>query len=136
MLASLASLELALNRLCQALAELNTPLIKGVDVPDGALDKGEMLVVDNEGTKSARGDGALDEDAGCWSVAQKGLVLEELLFDALGAELFLALADHQRFGLGEKVARQHDLVLVVGDGVVGLGRQDKVGRDELGALVE
>ena len=61
-------------------------------------------------------------------------------YEVVGSAFFLdlvrCLADHERFGLGEVVRRQHLLMLVVLDWVVGLGGKDEVGGDELGTLVQ
>jgi len=56
-LADLAlALKLAENALGELLAELDAPLVVRVDVPDGALDKGEVLVVGDQSTKRTGGD--------------------------------------------------------------------------------
>ena len=51
------------------------------------------------------------------------------------ADLILSLSERQSFGLSEEVAQQDAVVLRVGDGVVGGGRGDEVGRDQLRSLV-
>jgi len=135
-LADLAlALELAEDALGKLLAELNTPLVVGVDVPDGALDKGEVLVVGDQSTKRTGGD-LLCKDGSGGPVAEESLVGNELVGSALGLDSFGGLADHEGLGLGEEVGGKHALVLVVVNGVVGLGGQDEVGGNELGALVE
>ena len=106
-------IELLEDLLGQDLAELDAPLVEAVDVPDGALGEGEVLVVDDEGAQLGGADGAADEDRRRRAVAQEPLVRDQVVLGALGAD-----------------------VEVVGDGVVGLGRQNEVGGDELGALVD
>lgn len=129
------AIELAENALGKLLAELNTPLVVGVDVPDCALNESEVLVVSDQSTESTRGD-LLGEDRSGRPVAEEGLVGNELAGGALFLDGFGGLADHEGLGLGEEVGGEHALVLVAVDGVVGLGGEDEVGGDQLGALVE
>lgn len=128
--------ELLENLLGKDLAQLNAPLVEAVDVPDGTLDKSQVLVVDNQGAQLSRADDIAHQDGGGWSVAEEALVRDEILGRALSSELVVSLADHESLGLGKVVGCQHLLVQVVPDGVVGLGGQDEVGGDQLGALVD
>lgn len=118
------------------LAKLNTPLIERVDVPDGALRKGEMLVVDDQRTQFRRADIAADQDTCSWAVAEEDLMWHQVLGGALSLDFLGRLSDHQGLGLSKVVGGQHLLVHVVGDRVVRLGSQDEVGWDQLGALVD
>lgn len=87
-LADLAlAVELAEDALGELLAELDTPLVEGVDVPDGALDESEVLVVSDQGTESTGGD-LLGQDGGGGPVAEEGLVGNELIGSALGLDGF------------------------------------------------
>jgi hypothetical protein len=129
------AIELAENALGKLLAELDAPLVEGVDVPDGALDESEVLVVGDQRTERTGGD-LLGQDRSGGPVAEESLVGNELVGSALGLDGFGGLADHEGLGLCEEVGGKHTLVLVAIDGVVGLDGQDEVGGDELGALVE
>lgn len=120
----------------QDLAQLDTPLVKGVDVPDGSLGEGEVLVVDNQSTQLGGADVATDQDAGGGAVAEEDLVGNKLLGGTLGADLVSGLADHQSLGLSKVVGCKHLLVDTIANGVVALGSQDEVGGDQLGALVD
>lgn len=120
----------------QRLAQLDTPLIEAVDIPDSTLGKGEVLVVDDQGAELSRTNDAADEDRGRGSVAEEALVGDEVLRGTLSADLLVCLANHESLGLGKVVGSQHLLVDVAGGGVVGLGGQDEVGGDELCALVD
>ena len=131
----LVVVKLRLDLLGQRLAELNTPLVEAVDVPDGTLGESEMLVVNDQGTKSGRCD-LVGQDGGSGSVTQEGLVSDKVLRRTLSLDLIRRLSDHERLGLGEEVGCKHLLVLVALDRVVALGGEDEVGWDELGALVE
>jgi hypothetical protein len=129
------AVELAKDALGELLAELDAPLVERVDVPDGALDESEVLVVGDQGTESTRGD-LLGQDGGGGPVAEESLVRNELIGSALGLDGFGGLSDHEGLGLCEEVGGEHALVLVAVDGVVGLDSEDEVGGNELGALVE
>lgn len=124
------------NLLGQDLAQLNTPLVKAVDVPDGTLGKGEVLVVHDQGTQLGGTNGAADKDGGRGSVSKEALVRNKLLGSTLGTDLIVCLADHESLSLGEVVGREHLLVEIVADRVVRLGGEDEVGGDQLGALVD
>lgn len=128
-------LQLLLDILSENLAQLNTPLVEGVDVPDRTLDEGDVLVVGDQSTQGGRGD-LLSQNGGGGPVAQEGLVRDEVLRGVLGLDLLGGLADHQGLGLGQEVGGQHALVLAALDGVVRLGGHDEVRGDELGALVQ
>lgn len=127
--------ELRQDLLGQNLTEFDTPLVEAVDVPDGTLSESDVLVVGDERTKSSRGD-LLGKNAGGRSVAQEGLVGNEVLGCALSLDILRGLAYHQSLGLRKVVGCQHLLVLVVLDRVVRLGRKDEVGRNELSTLVQ
>jgi hypothetical protein len=129
------AVELAENALGKLLAELDAPLVERVDVPDGALDESEVLVVSDQQAERAGGD-LLGQDRGGGPVAEESLVGDELVGSAFGLDGFGGLADHEGLGLCEEVGGEHALVLVAVDGVVRLDGQDEVGGDELGALVE
>lgn len=135
-LAAAGLVELLENLLSKDLAQLNAPLVEAVNVPDGTLDESQLLVVDNQSTQLSRADDISHQDGCRWSVAKEALVRDKLLGGALSSELVVSLADHESLGLGKVVGCQHLLVQVVVDGVVGLGGQDKVGGDQLGALVD
>lgn len=129
------AIKLAKDALGELLAKLDTPLVEGVDVPDSALDEGEVLVVSDQSTESTRGD-LLGEDGSGGPVAEESLVRNELIGSTLSLDGFRGLANHEGLGLCEEVGGEHALVLVVVDGVVGLDSHDEVGGDELGALVK
>ncbi|KAF4506004.1 hypothetical protein G6O67_006134 [Ophiocordyceps sinensis] len=134
-LAAAGLVELLKDLLGQHLAQLDAPLVEAVDVPDGALGKRQVLVVDNQGTKLRRPNGASHKDRRRRPVAEEALVGHEIARRPLGLDLVISLADHEGLGLGKVVGGEHLLVKVVGRGVVRLRGEDEVGRDQLGALV-
>ena len=128
-------IQLLEDLLRQNLAQLNTPLIKAVDIPDGTLGEGEVFVVDNQRTQLGGANGASHQDGSRGSVTQESLMRDELLGGALGPDLLVGLSYHESLGLSEVVGGKHLLLQVVGNWVVRLSSQDEVGRDKLGALV-
>lgn len=124
------------NLLCQHLTQLDSPLVEAVDVPDGSLCEGEMLVVDNERAQLGWADVTADEHARRGPVSEEDLVRRQVIRGTFSLDLVHSLADHQGFGLREIVGGKHLLVQVVGDGIVRLGSQDEVGGNQLGALVD
>lgn len=128
-------LQLLLNLLRKDLAQLDTPLVEGVDVPDGSLGEGHMLVVGDQRTESSGCD-LLGEDGGRRAVTKEGLVRHQVLGRALSLDLLRGLADHQSLRLGKEVGCQHALVLSVLNRVVRLGGHEEVRWNKLGTLVE
>lgn len=131
----LVVVKLRLDLLGQRLAKLNTPLVETVDVPDGTLGEGQVLVVDNQRTQSGRGD-LVGQDGRRGAVTKERLVGNKLLGRSLSLDLIRSLADHEGLSLSKEVGGKHLLVLVVVNWVVALGSQDEVGGNELCALVE
>lgn len=120
----------------QDLAQLDTPLVEAVDVPDGSLSEGEVLVVGNQSTQLAGADGATNQDGRRGAVAEESLVGNQVARRALSLHLLVRLANHQSLSLGQEVGGKHLLLQVVGNGVVGLSSQDEVSGDQLGSLVD
>ena len=123
------------------LAEFNTPLVVAVDVPDNTLGEDLVFVHGNEGAQRFRRN-VVHHDGVGRLVAFEHLVRGEEcdFFFALAvlAEFFLSLGEgltvHQGFGLCKEVAEQ--LLVMVADLVVAVGRGDEVARNHLGALVD
>ena len=86
------------------LAQLNAPLVVGVDAPDRALDKRDVLVQGDELAERKRGQ-RVTEDRGRRTVALKAAGRDDLLGRALGAHLIGRLTKGERLGLGQEVAR-------------------------------
>ncbi len=129
------SLEFFLDLLSQHLAQFDTPLVEAVDVPDDTLCEDHVLVISNQRTESAWSD-HFGQDVGRRSVAQKGLVSNQLIWGTLSFDFIRGLADHESFSLSEEVGCQHSLVQSAFDGIVRLSGQDEVGGDEFGALMQ
>ena len=139
--AFIAADQTVVNAFAQFLAQLDTPLVEGVDAPDDALDEYLVFVHGDQRAQAARAD-AFDHDRVARTVARDHLVRRQFLHvglrDALIAQLRFGfgacLAEHQRLALGQAVGIQP--LVVVGDRVETDDRHNEVGRDQLGALVQ
>jgi len=129
------------NLLGELLTEFNTPLVVAVDVPDNALREDLVLVHGDESAKAFRAH-VVHHDGVRRLVAFEYLVRSEecdFFFGfAGGAEFFLSLGEslavHQSFRLGKEVGEQ--LLVVIANLVVAVGRGDEVARNHLGALMD
>ena len=125
----------------ELLAEFHAPLVVAVDVPDNALDEDLVFVHGDEGAERFRRN-VVHHDGVGRLVAFEHLVRGEEcdFFFALAvlAEFFLGLGErlavHQGFGLCKEVGKQ--LLVMIADLVVAVGRGDEVARNHLGALVD
>ena len=85
------------------LAQLDAPLVVGVDAPDRALDKRDVLVQGDELAECERGQ-RVTEDRSRRTVALKAAGRDDLLGRALGAHLIGRLTKGERLGLSQEVA--------------------------------
>ena len=99
----------------ELLAQLDAPLIVGIQTPHGALDEGDVLVQGDQLTDRERGQSHA-EDGGGRTVAGEHAGRNDLFRSALGADFLGGLAEGQRLGLGEVVAQEqlmHVLIAVL-----------------------
>merc|ERR1719339_718349 len=135
--------EFRLDLIGQLLTELNSPLVKTVDIPHNTLDKDLVLIHGNKSSQSV-GVQFLEDDGVGWPVALEYFVwqdlLQVLLADAAGLQLLPGLLGglslHQSLCLGKEVGHQDLVVHVVSDGVLGLGGDREVARDHACSLVD
>ena len=105
-------LELGNDAARELLAELDAPLIEGVDVPDGGLREDAVLVERDQLAERLRGE-ALREQRRARAVALEAAVRRRARSGrSLGAHLRLGLAEGERLALREHV-REQQIVLVV-----------------------
>ena len=125
------------NLLGKLLAQLDAPLVVGVDAPDRALDKRDVLVQGDELAECERGQ-RVAEDRGRRAIALKATGRDDLLGRALGTNLIGRLTKGERLGLGQEVAQEQlvDILAAVGRRVGGIGEGDEVGRNHHSALVQ
>ena len=117
----------------QRLAQLDPPLVEGVELPDHALGEHQVLVQRHQAAQRVRRE-LLGEDHVGRAVALHHPVGDDVIGRALGADLLLGLAERQRLGLGEHVRDQQ--VVMVAQRVQRLGERDQVDRDQPRALVD
>ena len=86
----------------QDLAQLDAPLIEGVDTPHGTLNKGDVLVQGDQLAQDRRGQGR-GHDRGRGTIAGEHAGGDDGLGRALGAHLLAGLAEGQGLRLGEEV---------------------------------
>ena len=120
----------------ELLAELDAPLVVGVDTPHDALDEGDVLVERDERAERVRRE--VDaEDGGRRPVALEDAGGNHPLGRALGADLVSGLAEGERLGLGEEVAEElMDVLAVVRNRVGRVDEGDEIRGDHTGALMD
>src|SRR5262249_13758325 len=117
------ALELRDDALGQGLAELDAPLVEGVDLPDRALGEDAVLVEGDELAERPRRE-LLREDRFRRPVAREDPVRHEPVRRPLGPDRLRRPAEGQRLGLREDVREQH--VVMSPEGVLRPGERDEV----------
>ena len=84
--------EFAHDLLREDLAELDAPLVEGVDVPDDALDE-DLVLVERDERAEREGRELVGEQRVRRAVAGEGLLRDKRLGDALGADFIGRLAE-------------------------------------------
>lgn len=124
------------DSLGQLLSEFDTPLVKGVDVPDDTLHEDLVFIHGNQSTKSSRSQ-FLEQNGVCGTVALENAVRYNVV-GSLGShflsDLLLSLANHQGFSLSKEVGQQNIMVLAIGNRVVSFDRCQEVARNKFGTL--
>src|SRR5258705_6672426 len=121
------------DALCQHLAKFDTPLVKGINVPDGALSKDTVFVECNQLAERFRCE-LVGEDCVRWTIALEDAMRDEPVRCAVRFHLLGRLAERQRLGLGEDIRQEY--VVMPAKGVECSVERDKVTRDELGPLMD
>src|SRR5208283_2941001 len=127
------ALQLRDNSLGQGFAQLDTPLVKRINVPDSALREDGMLVKGDE-FPQCFGRQPVDKDRVGWTVALEDPVGDEPIRRALGFYFLMGFAEGQRLGLGEDVRQKH--IVVPPQGVERLSKGDEVTGNEPGSLMD
>src|SRR3569833_4755724 len=129
------------DRLGQLIAEIYTPLVEGIDLPDDALHEDLVFVERNQGAERARIE-LLEQYRIGGPITRKCLVQQQPR-DLVGAHArraefcahFLAsLAAHQSLGLSKDVRQQN--AMMVADGVVTVDGREELAGNEPCALVD
>ena len=103
------ALELRDDTLGQDLAQLDAPLVEGVDLPDRPLGEDTMLIEGHQLAERSRSE-PFGEDRAGGAIALEDPVGDEPVRRPLGLDRFGCLAESQRLGLGEDV-RQEEVVM-------------------------
>ena len=97
------------NPLGQLLAQLDTPLVERVDVPNGTLCKDAVLVESDESTEAFRSE-SLGQNRVRWAIALEDSVRHEPVRRAFRLNLLGCLAESERFRLSEDI-RKEDIMM-------------------------
>src|SRR5262245_25101774 len=127
------ALEFRNNALGEHLAQLDAPLIEGVDMPDRPLGKNRLLVKSDEFAEDFRGE-PLGEDSIRWTVALEYASRYERIRRSFSLDLLGRLAEGQCLGLREHVGHEH--VMVPAEPIERLTKSDEITRDESRSLVD
>src|SRR5271168_3805887 len=127
------SLNLSDYVLGQHLAQLDAPLIEGIDLPDGALGKYRVLIEGDQLAQRFWCEFFRQEDVGR-AVALKDAMRNQPIRRPLSLYLLRRLSESQGLGLGKDVGQQY--VMVSPERVEGLLKTDEVNGNQPGALVD
>ena len=120
------------DALGEHLAQFHSPLVEGVDLPDGALREDSVLVKGDQLAQNLWRE-PIGQDRVRRPVAFKYAVGRQPVRRALGLHLLGRFPERQRLGLGKDVRHQH--VVMAAQGIERLHKCDEVARDEPGPLV-
>src|SRR6267142_490099 len=94
------------NALGQHLAELDTPLVERVNIPNDALCENRVFVKGNELTESFWCE-PLGKNRVRWPVALEDPMRHEPIRRSLSLHLFGRFTESERFGLSEDMCQEH-----------------------------
>ena len=125
----------------QLFAQLHSPLIERVYVPDHALYK-YLVFVQGEERPQGFGIQLPEQDGGSGMVTGENLVRQQFLQRfcchslscQFSTDFVCVLAAHQRFGLGKEICQQQ--AMMIADGIVALAGRQEICRDGLRTLVQ
>src|SRR4030095_2152864 len=127
------TLEFRNDALGQRLAQLDTPLIEGVDTPDSTLRENAVLVQCDKFPERFRRELIRDDCIGRM-VTLEYAVRHKPIRHALRFRLLGSLAECQRFGLSQNIGDEH--VVMAAERIGRLREGDKVTRNEPGSLMD
>src|SRR5258705_9208574 len=104
------ALQLRDNALSQHLAELDSPLVERVDIPNHPLGENEMFVKGNELTEHFWCE-PIGKNRVRWPVAFEDPMRHEPVRRALSLHLFGRLTERQRLGLSEDICQEYVVML-------------------------
>src|SRR5262245_40957619 len=127
------ALEFRNNALGQHLAQLDAPLIEGVDMPNRALSEDVVFVKSVEFAEDFRGE-SLGEDSIRWTVALEYTGGYERIRCSFRLDILRRFAEGQCLSLREHVGHEH--VMVPAEPIERLPKPDEITWDEPGSLVD
>src|SRR5262245_1525990 len=127
------ALEFRNDALGQRFAQLDTPLIEGVDTPDSALSENAVLVQCDEFPERFRRQLFRDDRIGRM-VTLEHAVRHKPIRHALRFRLLGSLPERERFGLGKDIGDEH--VMMAAERIGRVRESDKVARNEPGSLMD
>src|ERR1700691_6058106 len=127
------SLNLGNDVLGQHLAQLDAPLIEGINLPDGALGKYRVLIERDQLAQRFWCEFFRQEDVGR-AVALKDAMRNQPIRRPLSLYLLRCLSESQGLGLGKDVGQEH--VMVPPERIESLLKTDEVTGNQPGSLVD
>src|SRR5689334_18641879 len=117
----------------ECLAQLNAPLVKGVNSPDRSLHEYLVLIESDQRAQQLRSQPIAQDGIGR-PVTLKGAMRDLECRDTLRGSLLRRLAKGQRLGLGKQIGHQQGVMWT--QWIERLAEANKVRRDQLGALMD
>src|SRR5882724_11827081 len=127
------ALEFRDNALGQHFAQLDAPLVEGVDIPNRSLSEDVVLVEGDELAEDFRRE-ALGNDRVRRTVALEDAMGHEPIRCPFSLYFLRRLAEGQRIGLSEDVRQEH--IVVPAKRVERLAKPDEITRDEPRSLMD
>src|SRR5215813_11263109 len=120
------------NALSQHLAQLDTPLVERVNIPNDALRENRVFIKGHELTQHFRRE-LLGQDRVRWPVALEDPMRHEPIRRALRFHLLWRLTKSEGLGLSEHICQEH--VVMPSQGIKCLGKCYEIARYESGSLM-
>src|SRR5271165_4727541 len=120
------------NALSQHFTEFHTPLIEGIDLPDGALCENAVLVERDEFAQDLRRQ-AIGQDRGRRTVALKRFVRHQPLGSSSRRNFLRRFTERQRLRLRQYIGEEQ--VMMNSQRIELVHESDEVAWDRLGSLV-
>src|SRR5207248_3814756 len=115
------------------LTELNSPLIERINIPNRALRENRVFIKGNEPAKGGWSE-PLGQNGVGRAISFKYAMRDQPFRGAFGPNLIGCLPESQSFGLGKDVGHQN--IVMAADRIEGLGKGDKIARNQAGALMD
>src|SRR5215471_15098551 len=128
-----ATLKFRDDALCQNFAELNPPLVEGINVPKRTLGEDGMLVKGYQFAQCFWSKPIRQNRVG-WAIAVEDSMRNQPVWRALRLYLLGCLAEGKRLGLSENIGKQY--VMVPANRIERLAERDEVAGDKPRPLMD